>query len=81
MRAGYDGILKETESEVNIVFGRGGGGVERAVNPQSTYIYIIKRVQQCMSPRQNWDSSTPSLDSECASFPPGSANSDDWRKV
>jgi hypothetical protein len=59
---------------------------------QSTYIY---RVPQCMSPRRNWDSPTPSLASECAP-PPGtkeggghtrllvrgwsSPNSDDWRK-
>ncbi len=50
-----------------------------------------------MSPRWNWDSSNPSLASECAPPPgtkgdgahspageglgPGSPNSDDWRKV
>jgi hypothetical protein len=60
------------------------------VNPQSTYIY---RVPQCMSPRRNWDSPTPSLVSECASPPEtkgggehtrlqvrgwGSPNSDDF---
>jgi hypothetical protein len=59
--------------------------------PQSTYIY---RVPQCMSPRRNWDSPTPSLASECAPPPQakggrahspagegwGSPNSDDWRK-
>ncbi len=47
-----------------------------------------------MSPRQNWDSPTPSLASECAPSPRtkgrghtrlramgwGSPNSDDWRK-
>ncbi len=31
-----------------------------------TYIY---RVPQCMSPRRNWDSPTPSLASECAPSP------------
>jgi hypothetical protein len=34
---------------------------------QSTYIY---RAPQCMSPRWNWDSSTPLAASECA-LPPG----------
>jgi hypothetical protein len=29
----------------------------------------IYRVQQCMSPRRNWDSPTPSLASECAPSP------------
>ncbi len=35
-------------------------------HPQSTYIY---RVPQCMASRQNWDSPTPSLASECAPPP------------
>ncbi len=34
-------------------------------------MYYIYRVPQCMSPRRNWDSPTPSLASECAT-PPGS---------
>ncbi len=33
--------------------------------PQSTYI----KVSQCMSPRWNWDSPTPSLASECVPLP------------
>jgi hypothetical protein len=70
----------------------------------SSYVYFLLhgtkylykyRVPQCMSPRWNWDSPTPSLASEC-SPPPGtngsgrhtrlrlrgwgSPNSDDWRK-
>ncbi len=36
------------------------------IHRQSTYIY---RVPQCMSPRRNWDSSIPSLASECAPSP------------
>ncbi len=60
---------------------------------QSTQIY---RVPQCMSPRWNWDSPTPSLASELCPSPPepkmggghirlrvrgwGSPNSDEWRK-
>ncbi len=61
-------------------------------NPQRTYIY---RVPQCMGPRLNWDSPTPSLAGECATSPGtkggwhsrlrvrgwGSPNSDDWRKA
>jgi hypothetical protein len=61
------------------------------VYTQSSYLY---RVPQCMSPRGNWDSPTPSLASECAPPPRtkggrhtrlrvrgwGSSNSDDWRK-
>ncbi len=38
-----------------------------SARPQSTYIY---RAPQCMSPRWNWDSPTPSAASECA-LPPG----------
>ncbi len=63
----------------------------QALAPQSTYLY---RVPQCMSPRRNWDSPTPSLASECPPTPNqrggthtrlrargwGSPNSDDWRK-
>jgi hypothetical protein len=38
------------------------------IHRQSTYIY---RVTQCMPPRRNnWDSPTPSLASECAPPPP-----------
>ncbi len=57
---------------------------------QSTY---IPRVPQCMSPRRNWDSPTPSPASKGASPPNqggghirlrvrgwGSPNSDDWNK-
>ncbi len=33
--------------------------------PRTKYIYIY-RVPQCMSPRLNWDSPTPSPPSECA---------------
>ncbi len=44
--------------------------------PQNTYIY---RVPQCMSPRRNWDSPTPSRASEWVPLPPepggGGANS------
>jgi hypothetical protein len=62
-------------------------------------LYRTKEVKeinypQCMSPRRNWDSPTPSLASECAPIPGtkrwgahspvqvgvGSPNSDDWRK-
>jgi hypothetical protein len=35
--------------------------------PQSRY---VPRVPQCLSPRPNWDSPTPSPASECASPPP-----------
>jgi hypothetical protein len=30
------------------------------------YVYIVYRVPQCMSPRRNWDSPTPSPACECA---------------
>jgi hypothetical protein len=66
-------------------------GAPNCFEPQSTYIH---RVTQCMSPRRNWDSPTPSLASEGApppgtkggTFSPageglGSPNSDDWRKA
>jgi hypothetical protein len=62
------------------------------LHTHSTHIY---RAPQCMSPRQNWDSPSPSPASECA-LPPvpkgggghtrprlrgwASPNSDDWRK-
>jgi hypothetical protein len=39
---------------------RGGGDT----HPQWTCTYI-SRVQQCLSPRRNWDSPTPSLTGEC----------------
>jgi hypothetical protein len=60
--------------------------------PQSTFIY---RVPQCMSPRRNWDSPTPSLKGGGDTLFPvprgggqtrllvrgwGSPDSDDWRK-
>jgi hypothetical protein len=44
----------------------GMGGWFGSVWAQSTY---IKRVPQCMSTRQNWDSPNPSLASECAPPP------------
>jgi hypothetical protein len=60
-------------------------------NTPTKYKHILYRVSQCMSPRRNWDSPTPSLASECAPPPGtkgrgahspagwGSPNSDDWR--
>ncbi len=42
------------------------GAAEIAAYIQSTY---IKRVPQCMSPRWNCDSPTPSLANECAPSP------------
>jgi hypothetical protein len=82
MRATSDGIniLKETESEVNIVFGHGeGGGVRRELvthkvhihYKKSTTVYVLSSELGLFHP----------LSRQRVCFPPGSANSDDWRKV
>jgi hypothetical protein len=62
-----------TDIEIERVYGRCRR--KHAASEYATHLQVraqrtnIDRVPQCMSPRRNWDSPSPSLASECAPSP------------
>ncbi len=50
------------------LFSKGFPSEHKCREHSTKYIYFY-RVPQCMSPRRNWDSPTPSLTSECVPTP------------